>query len=529
MSSPLFKKGLELFSSNRFEEAQSVFSASFKKREFESKKSLIYCIHICEQKRDFNAAIELLLDAAEMQPTEYIWLSFLADMYANLGDISNAIQYAEKSLKINSIQELTELNLVRRKSTLLTDGTEIKRIIEAWAEKYISSIETNQSLDFPKINFFIKNKLKIAYISGDLKNHSVRYFIEPYFRFHNRKKFEIHAIMTMDEDEISEILKSFVDAWHNVQDMSDKKLHTFIQSLGIDILVDLSGHTLGNRMKVFAMRAAPLQMTWFGDMNTLGIKSIDYRITDWSMCPPGAEVNYTEKLIRLGCMSSYMPPLNCELQFPSPYKTNGYVTMISLNNSRKFSDITLKTWCEILNENENVGLIIVSSEGTSEGAIQSLVPRLEIFNAPMSRIVITARLTMLEFMRMASVADFALDPFPTSGGTTTYHSLWMGLPILTLQSNGEMAVNSSTTMTLLGAGLECCMALGVKGYKDKAREWIESPRLIDDIRLIVRDNFSKCALFDYSTRVMELENEYLKLSKVNSCVPLKNTHFFKAR
>ena len=516
MTSPLYMQGLDFLSRGVLENAQKSFLSSFETDEAESRKALIHFLHLQDKNRNLHFVIEILHQAIQKQPGEHAWFSILADIYAGAGDVELAIQNAEKSLALNPEQETTALNLTIWKSSQTKDGMEIKRLFENWSRKFIEPIELqHQNIQFPHLASRENRRVRIAYISGDFKNHSVRYFIEPHFIYHDKSKFEIFAIMTMEVDDISDILKAKVEHWHNVKDMSDEELLKFIRELEIDILVDLSGHTDGNRLKVFAMRAAPIQITWFGYMHTLGIKSVDYRITDWSMCPPGTEVNYTEKLIRLNCMSSYMPPAYCEKQYPSPFSQNGHITMISLNNSRKLTDQTLQTWSEILNENLNAGLIIVSTERTQESAEQELSNRLIKFNAPMDRVAITARLNMMDFMQMASIADFALDPFPISGGTTTYHTLWMGMPILTLQGSLELAVSSSTPATLVGIGMGECVASDLNDYKSKARQWIQQPQLIEDLRSISRSSFANCALMAHKDRTQELEVAFLQLINAN--------------
>ncbi len=512
MSSPFYEIGLDQFDKGNQGEAQKAFISAFDNDEPDARKALIHYLHMLDRGRDLQAALDLLQRAIEKQPKEHAWLSILADMYAGSGDIGKAIAYAEKSLALKPDQETTALNLAIWKTSQTKDGKQIKGLFENWAEQFIAPIEHQyQNVSFKHLKPIKDRRIKIAYISGDLKNHSVRYFIEPHLIHHDTSKFEIHAIMTMEEDEISEILKAKVEHWHNVKNMSDADLLALIRQLEIDILVDLSGHTEGNRLKVFAMRAAPIQMTWFGFMHTLGIKSMDYRITDLGMCPQGTDTNYTEKLIRLDCMSSYMPPTHSEKQYPSPHHHNGHVTMVSLNNSRKLSDITLQTWCEILNENTNAGLIIISTERTQESAQQELSARLEKFNAPMDRVAISARLNMMDFMQMASIADFALDPFPITGGTTTYHTLWMGMPILTINYASDLGVSSSTPATMQGIGMQNCVANDVEEYKSKAKEWINSPLMIDELRQMARPQFAKCALMAHEERTRELEDAYLEL------------------
>jgi len=516
MSSPFYEIGLDQIAKGNQGEAQKAFIHSFDNDEPDARKALIHYLHMLDRGRDLQAAMDLLQRAIEKQPKEHAWLSILADMCAGTGDIGKAIAYAEKSLALKPHQETTALNLAIWKASQTTDGKQIKDLFENWAEQFIAPIEhQHQNVSFKHLKPIKDRRIKIAYISGDFKNHSVRYFIEPHLIHHDTSKFEIHAIMTMEEDEISEILKAKVEHWHNVKNMSDADLLALIRQLEIDILVDLSGHTEGNRLKVFAMRAAPIQITWFGYMNTLGIKSMDYRITDIGMCPPGTEANYTEKLVRFQCMSSYLPPAHCEKQYPSPHHHNGHVTMVSLNNSRKLSDITLQTWCDILNENTNAGLIIISTERTQESAHQELAARLEKYNAPMDRVAISARLNMMDFMQMASIADFALDPFPITGGTTTYHTLWMGMPILTINYAANLGVCSSTPATMQAIGMQSCIANSIEEYKNKAKEWIDNPQMIDELRQIARPHLAKCVLLEHEERTLELEEAYFQLVNAN--------------
>jgi len=215
----------------------------------------------------------------------------------------------------------------------------------------------------------------------------VRYFIEPFLKHHNRNDFEVFAFMTMASDEVTEFLKPYVDSWHDVQDMGAESLLDLIRKNEIDILIDLSGHTEGARLEVFAMRAAPVQVTWFGFMQTLGMKAMDWRLTDWGISPLNTENHYTEKLFRLDCMVAYAPPLNCEAQFPSPYHQNGFVTMVSMNHLRKVSDQALLLWKDILLENPSTGLILISHYRDNDSARDSLAPRLTEVGFPMDRVI----------------------------------------------------------------------------------------------------------------------------------------------
>lgn len=458
-------------------------------------------------KREYVEALSCLSQLLQKDPQNHLWHSLTAEAFANTGKMENAIAFAKSSLALQPHQETIELGLIQWSAN--HDGSYFNHFeaLNHWGDKYFPTLITNTKPPIRRKN----GKITLAYISGDLKSHSVRYFIEPFLKLHDRHQFEVVALMTMDEDGISEELKELVDQWHNVKHLSDEALHAFIQALEIDILVDLSGHTKGNRLRVFAMRAAPIQMTWFGDMSPLGIAAIDYRITDWGMCPAGSEVLYREKLLRLETMVCYTPLENCEHQFPAPYKKNGHVTMISLNHSRKLTDETLQTWGDILQENPNCGLIVISSDERLPGGDFLITQRLKALNAPMQKIAVMPRLSMLDFMHLAFAADFALDPFPVSGGTTTLHSLWMGLPVLSLQVNDKEATHSSASQTLLAVGLESCVSYSIEEYKRKAQQWIDHPETMDSIRQSTRSLLQASALMNYPARVSELEAAYLQV------------------
>jgi len=467
-------------------------------------------------KRQFEC-IEILTRAHQSYPHDDRWPATLATIWMNLGDFDNALAWSDVALAINPDNEILFINRVCWLAARCNDPVQARVLFESWGQRFMDPL-TAQACVPVKRNLERDRILKVGYVSGDLKNHSVRYFIEPILAGHDRKRIEVHAFMTMAEDEVSEFLKPSVDCWHNVSSLSDAQLHHLIRDQEIDILVDLSGHTEGQRLAVFAMRAAPVQVTWFGFMQTLGMKAMDWRLTDHGMSPQGTDDHFTEKLYRLRCMAAYAPPLNSETLYPAPYRTNGFVTMISMNHTRKLGDQALSAWRSILLENPQSGLIVVGNDKNPEIAHSSLAPRLVDAGLPMNRVSIAPRLTMLEFMGLASVADFALDSFPISGGTTTLHTLWMGLPILALNDPLHGGMSSSTAVTLVGLGLDECVASNIEQYKAMASHWINNPIQIEQLRQRCRPSLQNSVLMDHSARVKELETafQFMWDSYVNS-------------
>ena len=205
------------------------------------------------------------------------------------------------------------------------------------------------------------------------------------------------------------------------------------------------------------------------------------------------------------CLTAYAPPVNCEKQYPPPWQSNGYVTMISLNHTRKISEATLDCWQQILTQNPNCGLIIVTSETSEVEAGNFFTPRLVAHDFPMDRVSAVPRLSMLEFMNVASVADFALDPFPVSGGVTTLHALWMGLPVLTLTPATPIAMQTYSGNTLRLVGLHDCVTPNTEELVSRASQWIQNPTLIDQLRESARPNLLASPFMDHEGRVRELE------------------------
>lgn len=473
-------------------------------------KALVAILKIISLLDRDSEGVEFLEDACRRYPQVDIWPATLASLWMKQGDLEKALQLADMALTINPNNETMFINRVCWLAGRCKDPIESRQLFESWGSRFMDPL-TERAAPLSLIDKNPDRRLRVGYISGDFKNHSVRYFIEPFLKGHDRTQFEVHAFMTMPEDEVSGFLKPLVDVWHNIQPLNDADLLAYIRNKKIDILVDLSGHTEGHRLPVLAMRAAPVQVTWFGFMQTLGMKAIDWRLTDWGMSPEGVDAHYTEKLYRLSCMATYAPPLNSEAQYPSPHHQNGFVTMVSMNHTRKLGNDALHLWRDILLDNPQSGLIVIGSYKDEKASHDSLAPRLAAAGLPMDRVSISPRLTMLEFMGLASVADFALDSFPISGGTTTLHALWMGLPIIALEDPLHGGMSSSTASTLRGLNLDACVTASLTQYRQLAAELIRNPGLIDDLRSQCRPAIAGSDLMDHAARVMEVELAYRRM------------------
>ncbi|CAN5452294.1 tetratricopeptide repeat protein [soil metagenome] len=392
-------------------------------------------------------------------------------------------------------------------ATTLGDPAATLAVYRDWAARFADPL-TDASTPLPRLrgaDASPTRRLRVGYVSGDLRQHSMAYFIEPVFANHDKSQVEVFVYSTGRRDAVTERLQRHVPNWFNVAATNDDDLLKLIRGHGIDVLVDLSGHTEGQRLFVFARRAAPVQITWLGFMHPLGMRAMDYRLTDCETDGPGADAHYTETLFRLHCMASYAPP-ESPLLTTLPMQSNGFPTLISLNNSKKVTDRMLAVWGRILAARTDAQLVIMVQERTPEDAQAQMLPRLQRMGLPLDRIYVSPQLPLEEFMALGTVADVALDTSPVSGGTTTLHSLWMGLPVVTLDS--PEAAEGSTARTLHALGCDDWVASDEDGYVQRALALLDSPEQLLAHRAGIRDRMSGSLLMDYAGRTRELEHAF---------------------
>ena len=299
-----------------------------------------------------------------------------------------------------------------------------------------------------------ERKLRIALLSPDLRHHSVAYFLAPLLRHLDRRQFEIvlyhdHFIF----DATSERLRSLADVWRRVGGLPAEALGKIIHADAPDILIDLAGHTGGNRLPLLARRLAPVQMTYLGYPDTTGLAAIDYRLVDEITDPAGdADEFATEELLRFAPTAwAYAPPAAVAEPARPPSGAAGRVTFGCFNNFAKVNDETLHGWARILAAVPDSRLLL-KGHGLSEPAMRETIRRrLAQLGAAENRVELMGRLPTLEahLAAYASV-DVALDTFPYHGTTTTCEALWMGVPVVTLAGDHHAARVGASLLTAVG-------------------------------------------------------------------------------
>lgn len=296
-------------------------------------------------------------------------------------------------------------------------------------------------------------RLRIGYVSSDLRKHSVAYFVEPLLAQHDAARFEITCYFAhKDADATTARLRKLAHRWRHVADLDDPQFLRMIADDGIDILVDLNGHTAGGRLTAFARRAAPVQVSFIGYPDTTGVTEMDYRLTDAIADPPGAERLCTESLLRLpGCFLCYQPPENAPDVAPAPCEKSGFITFGSFNNLAKVNPEVIAVWAKLLREAPDSRLVMKNP---------SLTDKLtrERYQAMFADAGISPeRLDLLGFIAddgghlgAYGRIDIALDTFPYNGTTTTCEALWMGVPVISLRGERHSARVGASLLTAVG-------------------------------------------------------------------------------
>ena len=296
--------------------------------------------------------------------------------------------------------------------------------------------------------------LRIGYVSADFKQHSVAHFIEPVLAAHDKSKFDVFCYSNnVLVDEVTERIQNQCAHWRVIANQPDEVVAQKIRDDGIDILVDLAGHTPENRLMVFARKPAPVQVTWLGYPNTTGLTMMDYRITD-AFADPVDETDelHTEKLARLPeCFSCFEPPRESPPVGPLPSPSAGHITFGSFNNALKITPQVIALWSNILQRVQNSRLVL-KYQGLDAPFMSGLLR--EQFSkhgiAPDRLDILGKDLSQVDHMNRYNQIDIGLDPFPYNGTTTTCDALWMGVPVVVLAGNTHVSRVGVSQMQNLG-------------------------------------------------------------------------------
>jgi predicted O-linked N-acetylglucosamine transferase (SPINDLY family) len=339
-------------------------------------------------------------------------------------------------------------------------------------------------------------KLRVGYVSSDFRTHPVARFMLPIYESHDRANFEIYSYAQMFKfDAISDRFRAQSSGWRITYGKTDPQIAEMVRDDGIDILVDLAGHTGGNRISAFTYRGAPVQATYLGYPNTSGLKSIQYRITDAVIDPPGQEQSYTEQLVRLpGVWCCYQPPADApELSAP-PSEKNGFITFGCMQNLLKLNEGVIELWSRVMKAIPDSRLRIYRN--TLDGmARKNIAEKLQRHGITGDRFDLdnVSEDGSGHLAKYAEV-DISLDTQPWSGHATTCETLWMGVPMLTLR--GTRGSGRMSASILAAVGLDDLIAQTADDFVAIAVRAASEPARLASLRAGLRERMRQSKLCD---------------------------------
>lgn len=368
-----------------------------------------------------------------------------------------------------------------------------------WGEQQTGGGDRPNHLNAPEP----ERKLKIGYVSPDFNGHVCHYFVEPLLELHRRDDFVLYAYSASSrKDEVSARMARAVEHWRDCADLSDGEMADLIRRDGIDILVDLAGHTRGNRLPVFARKPAPVQMTWLGYGTTTGLTAIDYYLTDEWMAPAGETVLLSEQPWRLPRAAfCYRPPEQAPPVSPLPASINGGLAFGTLSRTVRLNHRAIALWARILLAVPDSRLVIDQRVMSDPATRKVFAERFAACGIPAQRLTLAC--TAPHWNAYHGI-DIALDPFPHNAGTTTLEALWMGVPVISMADRPPLGRLGATL--LHAAGLDDWLAQSEDEYLAIAVRAASDRQALGDLRATLRARLQASPLRDEQGFVATVES-----------------------
>lgn len=419
----------------------------------------------------------------------------LGTVLLELGDAKKAVSCFQQALILQPQFPTAYSNLMLGRLYLAdTDKTEILNLACKINNQFSESAIPDRAFsNIPDAN----RRLKVGFVSSDLRRHPVSSFLENLWAELPSDKIDTFAYATSPiEDDVSQRLKKSIGKWHNISKLPADKKAACILDDQIDILIDLGGHTAQNNLDVFALKPAPVQVSWLGYSATTGLKAMDYILGDPWVTPEQDENQYSERIWRLpNSYLCYSPPDIALEVAPTPALERGYITFGTFNNLTKLTDQAIACWSDVLLNVPESRLLLKAKQLDLPAFRQHLHSRFMDCGVAPERIQLLERTAGIEdHFSLYNQIDIALDPFPYSGTTTTCEALWMGVPVLSLK--GDRFVARVGESFLKNTGLDDWVAHSTQELIDKATSYSQDSAALNSLRQNIRSKFIKSPACD---------------------------------
>ena len=431
----------------------------------------------------------------------------LAATYEAMGRTEDAMASFEQAKAIAPddprLVSASVFGIDRTPEATLEDGYRIRRRFNDLIKRQCPPSLPHTNLPAPD------RKIRIGYVSGDLRHHSASKVFGVVLMKHDQSQFDVAAYATLSStDWLTDTLKSAVPHWRDASAWSNERLYEQIRADEIDILVDLSGHSAGNRLPVFARKPAPVQVTAWGYITGTGLDAMDYMFADEDTVRLDEHQWYSEEIVYLPRIVSYWAtdPSVVGQVGPLPCLQNGHLTYGVLNRVGKLKIQTIELWSRILARVPDAKLI-VKAPGLEHPEVRQMVQeRFAQFGTNLSQLQFRGSSDSLEHQQTYNEIDVGLDPWPDGGGVSTLEALWMGVPSVTLPYH--QIASRLTTSFQKELGLPWLSASSADEYVERAVMLNEQRQELAHVRRYLRDLMCSSALCDSLLYVRAVEDAY---------------------
>ena len=455
----------------------------------------------------FKEAIDCYHRAIEVAPSMAESHHNLGTALMDIGEFDMAIDRFRRALALNPSLEGARSDLLYLLSyNVMCGPAQMLREHQEWDR--IHGGEAKARAFQPFRNAFSNIRTRIGYVSADFRQHVVSRFFEPLLRHHDRSQVEVFCYAEVNKpDDVTRRLQDAAEHWRFISGLDDRTVAQMIHDDGIDILIDLGGHTVNNRLKVFTHKPAPVQATYLGYFTTTGLSAMDYWITDTRLHPGNTVELASERLYRLSrCFLCFQPPNEAPEVAPAPCQGNA-VTFGSFNNLVKVSPQAISLWSRVLHAVPGSRLMLKSRQLADEDLRKSLLKKFARHGVAPGRIeMMPSTRTFYEHLDAYRKVDIALDTIPRTGFTITAEALWMGVPVVTLA--GERFIERISMDMLYSIGLQELVAHTEEEYVDIAAGLAGDLEQRMALRRDLRGRMAASELCDGKTLAAALEQAY---------------------
>ena len=440
-----------------------------------------------------DQAVESFTEAVTLTPDDAIVHTNLGTAFRQLGRVDQAEARYRHAIALKPDYAEAHSKLLFLNSSMRFDENinrkDLQRFADLVSEQVTSPYSTGRASK-------TRNKLRVGFVSGDFKLHPVAFFLEGLLAQLQSSSIEPYAYTTDNPvGSVTERLKILFHKWRPLSGKTDRESAQAIHSDGIDILIDLSGHTIDNRLAIFGWKPAPIQVTWLGYFASTGLPEIDYILGDPFVTPLSEAHHFTEEIWQLPESYLCFTPPDQDAEIGSlPALKNGYLTFGCFNSLMKMTDEVVSVRAEILDRVPDSKLFLKDEQLDHQSSRDRVISRFAAHGIRADRLLLEGRSSRAEYLECYNRVDIALSPFPYGGGTTSVESLWMGVPVITRRGSyflshlGESIAHNSKMSDWIAQDNE--------DYVGKAMRFSSDLNSLGELRHSLREKLLRTPLYD---------------------------------